>query len=189
MLARIYIDLETTGIDPERHAIVEIGAVVFQGSQEIAAFSALVNPGEEALRNADRRAMDVNQIDPAQIRAAKPTVHVAEEFRSFLKTHRGTLHAFPVEFEASFLKKDPWLVEGWGDCVRDAVWSVMNSEGALPLIDGKPKRPRLGEAAAFFGVTGCGPAHRSLSDARKTGRVHQELLNRLAMEDEVRNII
>lgn len=182
MGARIYVDLETTGTDPEKHKIIEIGAVVFSGAKEIVTFSELVNPGEQALEDADPRAMDVNQIDLAEVRLARPTDVVAEAFRVFRIEHGGTLHAFPVEFEASFLAKLPWSVTGWGDCVMKAVQEMMASEGALPIMFGKPKRPRLGEAAAFFGVTGCGPAHRSLSDARKTGRIHNEFLTRQAAE-------
>lgn len=189
MNSKIYVDLETTGVDPDRHAIIEIGAVVFVDGKEIASFSELVNPGEEALAAADPRAIDVNQIDLAQVRAARPTLEVASAFRVFLEMHRGLLYAFPVDFESSFLKKAPWSLSSWGDCVMKAVRDMMAAEGALPMINGAPKRPRLGEAAAFFGVTGCGPAHRSLSDARKTGRVHQELLSRQSVEDEAASMM
>jgi DNA polymerase III epsilon subunit-like protein len=186
MDVKVYVDLETTGVDPDRYQIIEIGAIVFAGGKETAEFSELVNPGEAALLSADPRALEVNQIDLALVRAARPTAVVAEAFRTFLASHRGTLHAFPVEFEASFLRKAPWSVTSWGDCVMMAARDMMAEEGALPLINGAPKLPRLGEAAAFFGVTGCGPAHRSLSDARKTGRIHQELMSRQVVEDEVR---
>jgi DNA polymerase-3 subunit epsilon len=174
---RIYVDLETTGVDPEKHHIIEIGAVVFSDGKEIASFGELVNPGEEALLSADPRALDVNKIDLNEVRAARSTTAVADAFRTFLAIHGGTLYAFPVSFESSFLRKVPWSVTGWGDCVMQAVREVMIADNALANgIDGKPKRPSLSEAAAFFGVIGCGPAHRSLSDARKTARIHQELL-------------
>lgn len=179
----VYVDLETTGVDPEKHHIIEIGAVVFAGGKEVAEFSGLVYPGEDALRAADRRALDVNKIDLAEVRSARSTEVMAEAFKAFLAIHRGVLYAFPVEFESSFLRKEPWLVSGWGDCVMKAVQEVMIADNALANgIDGKPKRPSLGEAAAFFGVTGCGPAHRSLSDARKTGRIHQKLMERQAVK-------
>jgi DNA polymerase III epsilon subunit-like protein len=181
MSVRIYADLETTGVDPERYQIIEIGAVVFSDGKEIAAFGELVNPGEAALVAASQRALDVNKIDLNEVRAARPTAVVAEAFRAFCAAHGSSLYAFPVEFESSFLVKAPWSIpiSAWGDCVMKAVREMMAAENALALLfDGKPKRPNLGEAAAFFGVTGCGPAHRSLSDARKTGRIHQEFLAR-----------
>lgn len=176
---QVYVDLETTGVDPEKHEIIEVGAIVFQDGKEIAAFSEIVYPGEAAIAAANPQALDVNKIDLNEVRAARPTVVVAEAFTSFLAAYPGTLYAFPVEFESSFLRKAPWLVGGWGECLMQAVREMMAAEGALAILpDGKPKRPRLGEAAAFFGVTGCGPAHRSLSDARKTARIHQELMAR-----------
>lgn len=179
----IYVDLETTGTDPEKHEIIEIGAVVFRGGVEVADFAELVFPGEDALVAADPRAMDTNKIDLAEVRRARPTVVVAAAFRKFLEAYEGLLYAFPRSFEESFLKKAPWHLTAWGDCVMQAVREAMIADNALANApDGKPKRPRLGEAAAFYGVTGCGPAHRSLSDARKTARIHQEYLARQAVK-------
>ena len=180
----IYVDLETTGTDPEKHEIIEVGAIVVRDRAEVAWFSSLVNPGEDALAAADPRALDVNKIDLALVRAARPTVVVAEEFRRVVLGYKdAVLYAFPRSFEESFLTKAPWSLTGWGDCVMKAVREAMIADNALSNgPDGKPKRPRLGEAAAFYGVTGCGPAHRSLSDARKTARVHQEYLARLEIK-------
>jgi ATP-dependent DNA helicase DinG len=41
----VALDLETTGLDPERDAIIEIGAVKFDGDQIIDTFETFVNPG------------------------------------------------------------------------------------------------------------------------------------------------
>jgi DNA polymerase III epsilon subunit-like protein len=183
MSCGIYVDLETTGTDPEKHEIIEIGAVVFRGGVEIADFAELVFPGEGALVSADPRAMDTNKIAFSDVRRARPTVVVAAAFRKFLEAYEGLLYAFPRSFEESFLKRAPWHLTAWGDCVMQAVREVMAAENALPMMPGnQPKRPSLGEAAAFYGVTGCGPAHRSLSDARKTARIHQEHLVRQAVK-------
>lgn len=183
MSTGIYVDLETTGVDPEKHEIIEIGAVVFRDGKEIAEFGELVNPGEAALASADPRALDTNKIDLAEVRRARPPAVVAAAFRKFLEAYEGLLYAFPRSFEESFLSKAPWSLTAWGDCVQKAVREAMIADNALSNgPDGKPRRPRLGEAAAFYGVTGCGPAHRSLSDARKTARVHQEFLVRQAVK-------
>lgn len=184
MGTRIYVDLETTGVDPEKHEIIEVGAVFVRDGVEVGWFSELVNPGEAALAAADPRALDVNKIDLAQVREARPTVVVAEEFRRCVMGYKDALlYAFPRSFEESFLAKAPWHLTAWGDCVMQAVREAMIADNALANgPDGKPKRPRLGEAAAFYGVTGCGPAHRSLSDARKTARIHQEYLARQAIK-------
>ena len=46
-MARTFValDLETTGLDAERDAIIEIGAVKFSGSDELDTFSTFVSPG------------------------------------------------------------------------------------------------------------------------------------------------
>ncbi len=41
----IALDLETTGLDPKRDAVIEIGAVRFRGTRVEAEWSTLVNPG------------------------------------------------------------------------------------------------------------------------------------------------
>ena len=40
----VAIDLETTGLDPARDAIIEVGAVTFRGNDVIEEFTSLVNP-------------------------------------------------------------------------------------------------------------------------------------------------
>ena len=41
----ISLDLETTGLDPKKDAIIEIGAVKFEGDRVVDEFDQLVNPG------------------------------------------------------------------------------------------------------------------------------------------------
>ena len=43
----VALDLETTGLDPDRDAIIEIGAVKFKGGRVEAEFGQLVNPGRK----------------------------------------------------------------------------------------------------------------------------------------------
>ena len=38
------IDVETTGLDPERDAIIEIGIALFQGDEVVEEWSSLINP-------------------------------------------------------------------------------------------------------------------------------------------------
>ena len=40
----IALDLETTGLDPRRDAIIEIGAVCFDGEKIIGKWQSLINP-------------------------------------------------------------------------------------------------------------------------------------------------
>ncbi|OQY83179.1 MAG: DNA polymerase III subunit epsilon, partial [Anaerolineae bacterium UTCFX3] len=46
MASIVAIDIETTGLDKDRDAIIEIGAVRFNGKRVEDEFSTLVNPGK-----------------------------------------------------------------------------------------------------------------------------------------------
>lgn len=186
----LVLDIETTGTDPTRHHIVEVGIVAFMGRQEVAAYSELTNPGEDALRDADPKAMAVNGIAPENLKHARSPEIVSEILRAFIRSHRGMIHAFNNEFEMGFLTHGSWNIAGpWGDCVMLAAREVMGKAGALPLFYGKPKFPKLSEAAAFFGVPQRERAHRSLSDARVAAFIRAEIEERRPIEDEVEEMI
>jgi len=45
-MARTYsLDLETTGLDADRDAIIEVGAVKFRGDEVLGTYTTFVNPG------------------------------------------------------------------------------------------------------------------------------------------------
>lgn len=74
----VCIDLETTGLDPARDQVIELGAVRFRGGAPLETFSALVNPGCSlppvvsrltGLRDEDLREQPVlSEVLPAFIR-------------------------------------------------------------------------------------------------------------------------
>ena len=134
--------------------------------------------------------MATHGITPAELKHARSPEVVAEILRAFIRSHRGMIHAFGKDFEMGFLTRAPWNVVGpWGDCIKLAAQEVMGKAGALPMFYGKPKWPKLSEAAAFFGVPQKGRSHRSLSDARVTALIQAEILERRPVEDEVSEMI
>ena len=169
-----YLDVETTGIDPRRHAVVEVAAVVSDGAgRELASFSCLCRPGEEAMARADPRAMAVHGIRPDEPRAALPAAQVAATLRGFLALHGSPpLRSYNLGFERGFLEPEPWALLGpWGGCAMEAAAGPMARAGALDeRWDGSPKWPTLDEACRFFGVPRAG-GHRALADARAAAAV------------------
>jgi DNA polymerase-3 subunit epsilon len=174
----IVLDLETTGLQAYRDHILEVAAVVLDGrNEEIDRFSTLVHPGAEAFSGAEPAALAVNGLDEAALAGAPVTDQAARDLRAFLDQHRPfRLHAYPNEFEQSFLVRTPWNLSGpWGECLMQAAMGLMTED--LPrLPGGRIKRPRLAEAAAFFGVPPEGKAHRALADARTAARVWAGIL-------------
>jgi DNA polymerase-3 subunit epsilon len=178
VVKEIVLDLETTGLRAYRDHILEVAAVVLDGrNEEIDRFSTLVHPGAEALRGAEPAALAVNGLGEAALAGAPVTDQAAKDLRAFLDRHKPfRLHAYPNEFEQAFLVRTPWnLADPWGECLMQASMGLMGED--LPrLPDGRIKRPRLAEAAAFFGVSTEEKAHRALVDARTAARVWAGIL-------------
>lgn len=181
----VEVDVETTGRQAPQAHIIEVAAVVMDPYyREIDHFESLANPGEDALRSADPEALRVNRITPEMIREAPPVDLVAKKLNDFLDTYWGaTFHSFNNEFDLQFLELPPWTIRHrrWGECVMNAAMEVMARAQALRIRDdGKPKWPKLTEAAAFFKVP-YGDGHRALHDCRVAGRIHAEILKQREM--------
>lgn len=168
-MVKLYLDVETTGLDPKVAHVIEVGAVVFKDEVEIDSFSTLANPGEEALRQASQSAMAISGITAEMLSGAPSLDDAAKALLSFLERHPDALfHAYNNEFDAGFLAQAPWNVPSsrWGECVMLAAKKITKTA----------RWPKLGHAAKFFGVVYM-DAHRALGDARTAARVHREILS------------
>jgi len=188
----VELDVETSGKKSPQSHVIEVAAIVLdEHYREIGHFQSLANPGEDALHFADPEALRINQITLEMIREAPPAAVVAMDLNKFLDQFWGaTFHAFNNEFDQWFLEKNPWTIKPrrWGECVMNAAMEIMSRAGALSIrYDGKPKWPKLTEAAAFFKVP-YGDGHRALHDCRVSGQVHAEILRRRA-HDTARRIV
>jgi len=91
----IAFDLETTGIQPKTDAIVEIGAVRFDGAEPLDTFCTLINPG----RPIPPEASAVNGITDEMV-AGKPTVeNVLTDFAAFCGDLPLVAHNAPFDFK------------------------------------------------------------------------------------------
>lgn len=177
---RAYVDTETTGFDPGGGAtIIEVAGVVVDDKwKELRSYEAIVNVGEEALAyKYAAQAMEISGITKEEVLAGKHPATAAMELEKFLEGV-DTVHAFNNQFDQRFLGGDPWFLalERWGDCVMLAAMNPMGDAGALPERYGKYKWPKLSEAVEFYKVKVKGPAHRALTDVRRTVQVHKKIL-------------
>jgi DNA polymerase-3 subunit epsilon len=91
----IAFDLETTGIQPKTDAIVEIGAVRFDGAEPVDTFCSLINPG----RPIPPEASAVNGITDEMV-AGKPTVeNVLADLAAFCGELPLVAHNAPFDFK------------------------------------------------------------------------------------------
>lgn len=144
----VAIDLETTGLDPERDSILEVAAVRFDAGGVLEEFHRLVQP-EAAIPLTISRLTGLTLED---FRDAEPVAQVLRDLRSFVG--RDHVVGQSIDFDLQFLANNGLRLE------QPAIDTF---ELATILVPGAP-RYGLGDLVAFLGLDA--PAvHRALGDA------------------------
>ncbi|MEA3337475.1 MAG: helicase C-terminal domain-containing protein [Chloroflexota bacterium] len=154
----VAFDLETTGLDPRRDAIIEIGMVKFRDSEIVDEWSTFVNPG----RTIPFFVQQLTGISDQDVAGAPPINALLGQVVGFVG--ESTLVAHSIGFDQSFL--------------REAGLSFPNAtldtfELASVLLPSQTSYS-LGNLTKHFGID-LAQAHRALDDARATGLLLQEL--------------
>lgn len=160
----VAFDTETTGLLPAADRVLEIAAVRFSLSGEIATFDELVNPGRDIGVGANR----VHGIDEEAVRGKPPIAEILPRFSAFIRD--SVLLAHNAEFDVTFLAHES---------ARAA-----ESLPRLPVLDSveisKRLRPDLPnhKLETISKAIGC-PAptyHRALADAQTLAACFTRLL-------------
>ncbi len=164
LISFVAIDIETTGLDPERDRITEIAAVRFAANgDEMAVFETLVNPGREIPYFVSK----LTGLSDEMVRGAPAIAGVAGEIEAFLGGSVVVGHN--LGFDLGYLRR-----EGI-DLAR--VTALDTAELARLLLAGAGPAG-LADVARELGIE-IGEHHRALPDARAAGRVFLELNRRL----------
>jgi DNA polymerase III epsilon subunit-like protein len=99
MAQLVFVDLETTGLDVERHGIIEIGCIFETDGTREKDFQALANPG--AVEYSDDAA-EVHRIPHDAIAAAPPLEKVLRLFDSRCAKD-AILSGWNTKFDEAFL--------------------------------------------------------------------------------------
>jgi len=169
----LVIDVETTGLDPSRHACIDVGAVLLDESlHPVKEFSSLIAPWEGA--EIMEQAMKVNKINQKRLKTAPVIDEVVKQFH---KTFR--------------LDEVPPLIAGWNvwldvAFVKDLyqrvqrVWPfsyrLLDVQSVLSfhlLLAG------ISQEKAIEKFLNERQEHRALADARHTAKLLQQLAQRL----------
>lgn len=97
------IDLETTGLDPERHEIIEIGAIVFDDKDFKIYHTLETRIQPTHIETAEARALEVNGYNEEDWQDAIPLAKALEHLA--LIASDSTMLAYNVSFDHSFLDK------------------------------------------------------------------------------------
>ncbi len=160
----VALDLETTGLDPEKDEITEVAAIRFEDGRPGEVFHTLVNPHREL----PYRIQLMTGLSGPELRRAPSFAEVASDLERFLGLH--PVVGQNVAFDLSFLSR-------WG--VRPAgppfdTWDLAR----LLLFDLSDYSLR--SLAHHLGVEHT-TQHRATADAEAAGRVFVALRGRLAL--------
>jgi len=168
-MPRIYValDLETTGLNPERDAILEIGAVKFRGEEILDTWSSLVNPR----RRIPYHIQQLTGITQEEADQAPLLPSLLGLLRRFVGP--APLLGHSVGFDLAFLKRQGLFAE------KMALDTFELASILLPHM----ARYSLQRLASEFGIS-ASAQHRALDDAQTTARLFQALrrqANRLSL--------
>jgi ATP-dependent DNA helicase DinG len=165
---RVYVslDLETTGLDPERDAIIEVGAVKFRGDEVLGTFESLIDPG----RPIPFKIQQLTSITNEDVRNAPQLFEVLPGLSRFVGNQPIVGHN--VRFDLGFLRRR-------GQFQSHAGIDTFELAGILLP---HAARYSLGTLADTLGIT-LPATHRALDDARATHALFIALLDQASRLD------
>jgi ATP-dependent DNA helicase DinG len=160
MFSIVSLDIETTGLDPQNDAILEIGARRFDGNRIEDEFTTLINPG----RHIPEFISGLTGISDEMVRQAPHIRDVLDELVSFIGNLPILGHN--IQFDLSFFKKYK---------VFELNERIDTYELASVLLP-SASRYNLGALVQQLGIP-LPATHRALDDARATHGVFQRLFS------------
>ena len=178
------IDIETTGLDPHHHDIIEIAIQpldeTFKPSSDIPPFVARIKARRP--QNASAKAMEVNGLD----------LNDGDEYHEFLARLLAWLEEYRIDkiqmlgqnadFDRSFIEANiPELGQMLGHrFIRDSQRLACAYNDLVRLKTGKPAFEKLGlsDLRKALGIEGS-QVHRALDDALDAARVYKVLLAKM----------
>jgi ATP-dependent DNA helicase DinG len=160
MTSIVAIDIETTGLDENREAILEIGAVKFKGHRIEDEFTTLLNPN----RHIPEFITGLTGIDDAMVRQAPRLRDISQELETFVGD--STLLGHNVKFDIGFLRKAGLF----------QYHSTLDTYELASVLMPSASRYNLGSLGKQLGIL-LPATHRALDDARVTQAAYLRLLD------------
>ena len=166
----VFIDVETTGLDPLKHEMLEVGAVVAHPDVDVVdVFSAKIKPMR--IESAHPRALEVNGYTEEAWADAKPLFEVLPSFLAFVKG--AVIGGHNVRFDAGFVNA---AVAQLGLDLRIDYHLVDTCTLAYEhLVPHGLKSMSLANVCKFIGIPPEDATHRALAGAQKSMDVYRAL--------------
>lgn len=157
----VCIDLETTGLDPKRDKIIEIGAVKVEAGQVLAQWESFVNPR----RKLEERIVELTGIRDEQLMDAPTIGEILPAFLDFVEDR--VLLGHGVLFDFSFIKKA--AVNERMTFERQGIDTLRIARKYLQDLESRS----LGYLCQYYQIPH--RAHRALEDAKATAALYGRL--------------
>lgn len=161
----ISVDLETTGLDPNLHEIIEIGAIKVKDGKITGEYSELVKPSHPI----PEFITHMTGITERDVVGASKIEDIIPSFLNFIKGYR--LLGQNVAFDVAFLRK----AAGIGN-INTAIDNIELARILLPRLTSYS----LDSLIDFFAINP-EKRHRALDDARTTTDIFLKLIDMLRM--------
>lgn len=166
----VCIDLETTGLDPKRDKIIEIGAVRIERGEITGEWETFVNPE----RKLEERIVELTGIRDEQLAGARKIAEILSDLFAFLGDH--VLLGHSVLFDFSFLKKA--AVNERMTFERQGIDTLKIARKYLKDLESRS----LESLCRHYGIPH--NAHRALEDARATVALYRKLWEEFYTKEE-----
>jgi CRISPR-associated protein Cas2 len=166
----VVIDIETTGLNPEKDEIIEIGALKIIDGKIIDKFYALIKTDKPVPQNITELTGITDELAASD---GKPLKSVLGDFLRFLGDMAIVAHN--IDFDNRFLREACFKCE-YAPIANRLVDTLALSRR---LVKGLPSY-KLSAMTTHFGIER-GEAHRSLADCEMTRQLYSKLMN--LMED------
>jgi DNA polymerase-3 subunit epsilon len=182
----IVVDVETAGLDCQKHSILTFGACVYHDGAVVSTFLGKVC---EPVLCVDEEALVINGIKVEDVAKWDTPRQVVQRFVNWLGENslygRQTLVAHGVAFDSGFLHR-LWTL---ADMPFEAIWShrmvCTQSIANLLVLAGRLDLPgdstSLDNVSAAFGFKREHQFHDALEDAILTARVLRRLVDRVTL--------
>jgi len=167
----IWLDLETTGLNPNENGIVQIAMLVEIDGKIVDKFETKMNPGKVKF---SQYALEVNKLTKKKIQSYPSKEDVVKKLDIFLNEHKIkdklTIGGYNVKFDIKFLSKIINFTNyfHWYDV---DVFALLKVKRQLGKYDGGMK---LVEACQYFKIKH--DAHEAMSDIKATRKLYKKLL-------------
>ncbi len=173
-----FVDIETTGFDPDKHEIIELGVVLVKqlgdaGKQFEVLEEIELKIKPERIEDADPQALKVNGYDPSQWIFANTLTEAMTIFAA--KTDNAIFTAHNLTFDYSFIEhafKKTGVENKMFYPKLDTISVAYAKLHDNPQVD----KFRLQKLCEYFAITN-ERAHTALADAKATFLVYEKLMN------------